>query len=63
MKEKSQETVLLFWCPEIKELFFYIQDHVCCFCPWQFDFNLSAGGKVCIFNAMHGVEKRGGNGL
>lgn len=45
IKENVQNTVLLFWCPEIKELFFYIQDHVWDFRPWQFDFNLSVTGK------------------
>lgn len=45
---------LLFWRPQIKELFFYIQDHICCFSVWQFDFHLKE--KVSIFNIAHCVH-------
>lgn len=49
--------VLLFWCPEIKELFFYIQDHVCDFSPRQFDFNLSVTGR-CAYSELWMVSNK-----
>lgn len=51
IKENVQNAVLLFWCPQIKELFFYIQDHVCGVGPGQFDFNLSVTGK-CAYSVL-----------
>lgn len=45
VEENLQTTVLLFWCPQIQELFFHVQDHIWCFSAWQFDFNLSVGGS------------------